>query len=346
MMPFTIRHLLESTLFCLLLFALGACLKKRAAARYTLGLAGICKFAIPSLLLMPTGARLAFFWPATPWLSSVVNKMSAALTQLEGMLPGSIPPGTSRMLAFAWAIGAASMVGLWFVRFTRLRPQLTVPSGEEEGAMAQAIASLPGHPSVRIRLSGTCDEPALRGIIHPVITVPSGLSKSLTASEFQSVLLHELAHARRLDNLAAVFVHCLVCVFWFHPLLWLLERRLNADRERACDELVLACGMKPDVYASGILKVRKFHLLGTTAAGVSAISGSDLRQRLELILEAKGGVPLSYVPRVLIAALAILMTIVPLAGGYCSQCVSNGQQSAGGPSDPPRLTLPYSTLSK
>jgi beta-lactamase regulating signal transducer with metallopeptidase domain len=179
-----------------------------------------------------------------------------------------------------------------------------------------------------LRISDTAIEPALRGIWHPTITVPAGLFESLSEAEFEAVLLHELAHARRFDNLTAVFVHVLVCLFWFHPLLWLVERRLLVERERACDELVVACGMQPHVYAAGILKVCKFHLLGQ-AAGISAMTGADLWRRLELILDNRVSTRLLYVPRLLVAALAVLMTLVPIAGGYCQQCVSNGQRLAG-----------------
>ena len=135
------------------------------------------------------------------------------------------------------------------------------------------------------------------------------------------MLLHELAHARRRDNLTGAFVHCLVCVFWFHPLLWLAEKRLRIERERACDELVIACGITPQVYISGILKVCKFHLFGSPA-GISAIAGSDLKRRLKLIDACQAYRPMAYLPRLLMAVAAVLMLMLPIAGGYCQQCVS------------------------
>jgi beta-lactamase regulating signal transducer with metallopeptidase domain len=138
----------------------------------------------------------------------------------------------------------------------------------------------------------------------------------------EAVLLHELAHARRRDNLIAVFVHCLVCIFWFHPLLWFVERRLYRERERACDEFVIACGTSPQIYVAGILKVCKFHIFDTAAAGISAMTGTGLARRVELILNRSFSPSLIQVPRLLIAGLAILMTFFPIAGGYCEQCSS------------------------
>jgi beta-lactamase regulating signal transducer with metallopeptidase domain len=103
-----------------------------------------------------------------------------------------------------------------------------------------------------------------------------------------------------------------------------VERRLNVERERACDETVMACGMKPQIYAAGILKVCQFHLWDQ-APGVSAMTGADLKGRLELILDEPPPAGLRYVPWLLVASLAIFMALVPIAGGYCQQCGSSGQ---------------------
>jgi beta-lactamase regulating signal transducer with metallopeptidase domain len=141
---------------------------------------------------------------------------------------------------------------------------------------------------VEIRGSERGREPALTGIFHPIITVPRGLFEALTESEFEAVLLHELAHARRHDNLASALAHALVCLFWFHPLLWFVEKRLIAERERACDEAVMASGIAPKTYLAGILKVCRFHV-AADVAGVSTMNGSALNRRSDLILAYRTG---------------------------------------------------------
>jgi len=69
MISFVFRHLLESTLFCLLLSLLACTLRTSATARYAVWLMAVAKFAIPSVLLAKTGAEIAFLWPAAGWLS-------------------------------------------------------------------------------------------------------------------------------------------------------------------------------------------------------------------------------------------------------------------------------------
>jgi len=89
-------------------------------------------------------------------------------------------------------------------------------------------------------------------------------------------------HIRRFDNLLAAAHRLLCCVFWFHPFIWLLERRLLAERELSCDEAVVAWTAEPRVYAAGILKICKFNLK-SNPAGVSLASGSSLGRRIRMI---------------------------------------------------------------
>lgn len=316
MPAFLLRHLFESTLFGLLLTPLAYCLQG-AAARHAVWLIAVSKFAIPSVLLTSTGAKIAFLWPAGSWLLSAA-KISALLIAMFGVLPSI----ASRGALVVWVLGTAVLFSIWLVRLRRIKYPLEDPAKEEHEALARASRLLRLGRPVSLRVSQMMAEPALLGIWHPVITVPKGLRQRLTPAEFETVLLHELAHARRKDNLTSVFVRCLVCIFWFHPLLWLAEKRLRTERELACDELVIVCGVTPKVYISGILKVCQFHLFDPVA-GVSAMTGSDLKRRLKLIGVCRSRNSSVYVPRLLTVVAVTLMLTLPIAGGYCEQCVSN-----------------------
>ena len=317
MFVFLLHHLFESTLFSVLLIPPACCLRRGAAARYAVWLIAVSKFAIPSVLLTSTGAKIAFLWPAGSWLLSAAAGISALLVALFGALPSEVSHGVLAV----WALGIAVMFSIWFVQLRKVTCPLAAAAEEERAALAEASRLLPVGRPVQLRWSQSAVEPALLGIWHSTITIPKGLYQRLTSAEFETVLLHELAHARRRDNLTGAFVHCLVCVFWFHPLLWLAEKRLRIERERACDELVIACGITPQVYISGILKVCKFHLFGSPA-GISAIAGSDLKRRLKLIDACQAYRPMAYLPRRLMAVAAVLMLMLPIASGYCQQCVS------------------------
>ena len=57
--------------------------------------------------------------------------------------------------------------------------------------------------------------------------------------EFRAVLIHELAHARRRDNLIRLLYEVSLCILWFHPLVWLAGARIALYRELSCDESVV-----------------------------------------------------------------------------------------------------------
>ncbi len=82
--------------------------------------------------------------------------------------------------------------------------------------------------------------PALFGFIRPRLLLPKGMIETLSREELRYVFLHELAHLKRHDIYIGWLMSLLQVLHWFNPLIWLAFYRLRADRELACDALVLA----------------------------------------------------------------------------------------------------------
>jgi Tol biopolymer transport system component len=70
--------------------------------------------------------------------------------------------------------------------------------------------------------------------------LPVGMLETLSREELRYVFLHELAHLKRHDIYIGWLMSLLQVLHWFNPLIWLAFYRLRADRELACDALVLA----------------------------------------------------------------------------------------------------------
>lgn len=81
--------------------------------------------------------------------------------------------------------------------------------------------------------------PAVSGVLYPYVSLPLGIDRLLDQRELKAVLLHELAHARRHDNLIWLLYEGALCALWFHPLLWLAGMRMALYRELSCDEAVI-----------------------------------------------------------------------------------------------------------
>jgi hypothetical protein len=130
------------------------------------------------------------------------------------------------------------------------------------------------------------------------------------------VLLHELAHVKRRDGVTQVFAHLACAAYWFNPLVWLAARQLRAERERACDDLVLAAGTRGSDYADHLLDIARSLRAGAwpTWSAVTMAHRSQLEGRLMAILDP--ALPRRSPTRraVVVCAALALISIVSLAG--------------------------------
>ncbi len=76
------------------------------------------------------------------------------------------------------------------------------------------------------------------GAWHPVLLLPDA-AENWPLERRRVVLLHELAHIKRLDWLTQTLAYIAGSLHWFNPLVWLAARRMRVEREQACDDLVL-----------------------------------------------------------------------------------------------------------
>jgi hypothetical protein len=138
------------------------------------------------------------------------------------------------------------------------------------------------------------------------------------------VLAHETCHRDHRDNLWAA-VHMLVeALFWFHPLVWWLETRLIAERERACDEEVLADGNGPNDYAEGIVRVCEKYL-DSPLRCAAGVGGGNLARRIESILNPTRQLPLSVAQMILLGGIASAVVAEPIVSGHLTSPLARGR---------------------
>jgi beta-lactamase regulating signal transducer with metallopeptidase domain len=85
--------------------------------------------------------------------------------------------------------------------------------------------------------------PSVIGFFRPVVLLPVRALTGLSPEQLDAVIAHELGHVKRFD-VAVNFVQVIAeTVFFFHPAVWWLNKRIRADREDCCDDVaVAACG--------------------------------------------------------------------------------------------------------
>jgi bla regulator protein blaR1 len=344
--PAAANHIWQSTLFAAVAALLTLTLRKnQARVRYWLWLAASLKFLIPFSLLLQlgsavAGSRSAAASPAgftlaeeisQPFIPASTASVTAA-THISAFseLGRFMPP----LLLALWLGGCAALLVVWVARWRRLAAQTrecqAVDSGREFEALCRAISGTKTTTAVRLMVTESGMEPGIVGIFRPVLLLPTGIADRLTDSQLDAIMVHELCHARRRDNLAAALHMLVEALFWFHPLVWWIGARLVDERERACDEEVLHLGSDPHVYAEGILKVCKFYLESplVCAAGVT---GSNLKQRIEEIMIRRIAHKLEMGKKLLLGMVAAAVIVGPVALGILHPARSQAQSQIQGP---------------
>jgi hypothetical protein len=187
-----------------------------------------------------------------------------------------------------WSMGTILLLGLGMTRLVRgLRAVKhgQVPFSAEDHERLEALAGRAGLRPGRVigYYVPSSDWLGVVGLFRSRVVVPEGLFSALDDQEVDAVLLHELMHVKRHDNLLRLCQSGVVALFWFHPLVWWLDRRLRWESERACDEGVLRLTGANRVYASGLFKAMRF-ALGLNLPGVSGMSRLWLQSRIQAVL--------------------------------------------------------------
>jgi HEAT repeat protein/beta-lactamase regulating signal transducer with metallopeptidase domain len=216
-----------------------------------------------------------------------------AVSLLEQALPTAAVPERSAAdwLGLLWATVAAIIIGRYCasvasVRWlTRDAEPVRDLRWRDASDVASAELGLPETPA--LLASDHVTVPFTSGVLRPVVVVPASALTTWSDERIRVVLLHELAHVRRRDCLVQAMTQVACAAYWFNPLTWIASRRLRAERERACDDLVLEAGTRGADYAQHLLDIARTVTprRSLSAAALAMARPSELEGRLLAILD-------------------------------------------------------------
>ena len=293
-----------------------------------------------ALLALPVALGLApkitlAAWPAAPGAPAVRAEVAAASpvpSQVEtgrakqtlptpGGYPGRGSDGHITTLVGAWTALALYMAGLLLVaaRFLagavrtagmvrQARPAEYAQADVDGVRRALAI----GRP-VRSLESPGAAVPMTWGMPRPVVLLPEP-ARRWPAERLHAVVLHELVHVKRHDIAAQLAAQAACCLYWFHPLVWLAARELRKERERACDDAVLAGGVPAPDYAGHLLELARGMVERRSLADAPAMAETgDLEERVRAVLDgSRNRAPLNGRLAATVAVLACAL-VLPVA---------------------------------
>ena len=240
----------------------------------------------------PTSPEPDVLSTSPPDLPPLLETAPAPLELAQAISTAPVSGSWRTVLPGFWLVGCGLLLLRLLGAHWMLRKSSRGCSEAPVGLLTESLASCARHLGVRQRVRLLLDQkrtiPVVWGVWRPRLILPAE-ALAWDDGQLQSVFLHELAHIRRRDTLVQ-WITQLACAFhWFNPLVWLAAWRLHVERERACDDRVLASGVKASAYASHLLHVASQldPARWTSVCGLAMARKSSLEGRLLAVLSDK-----------------------------------------------------------
>ncbi len=288
--------------------ALALLAKRTARARYL----GSCA-ALGLLAVLPV---------VTAW-SAYARQAAADDAPLKVITLAAYAPGArvvidwwavaQQWLAPAWACGVLlfSIRMLWgCVKMSRLKRE-----GDEADPALLAMVERTARRirvsrPVRVLISSLADGPSVVGALRPVVLLPAVALLGLKEEQLEAVLAHELAHIRRYDYLVNLLQMLIETLFFYHPAVWWISRRIRVERELCCDDIAVAACGDAVCYARALTTLEKMRV-ASPRFGLGAKDG-PLLYRIERLLGVAEWQPGSSRMPGLVAICLVLLCLTPM----------------------------------
>ena len=236
-----------------------------------------CALAILVLMALAPGATFLF-------LHDFAGSAAFAENAAAGPAASLITPWMN-WLVILWLAGIAALslraMGGWYLVQSKGRlDTAAVPAELLQRCHALQRRLAVAWP-VRFLLSRRIEVPMVIGWVRPVILIPVSAIAGLPPHQLDALILHELAHIRRLDTVTNILLVAVETLLFYHPAVWWVSRQLRIEREHCCDDFaVSACG-DAAMYVEALTSLETWK-----ASPALAANGGRLKNRVARLLNA------------------------------------------------------------
>ena len=258
-----------------------------------IGIAIVAWILLRALGRQNSGTRFAVWFAALLGIAALplfyaLNASGAGLTKPSEIM---IPSSWALYIFAAWLLIAAAgliRVGIGFWRLRWLRKSCApIDLAALDPLLWKTLDEFDSLRAVKVCVSDQVRVPTAIGFVNPLVVIPSWAIQDLSITELNAILLHELAHLRRWDDWTNFVQKILAAVFFFHPAVWWIEKKLALEREMACDDLVLAKTESPRAYAECLISLaeKSFVRRGLSLAQAAVDRMRHISLRVSQILD-------------------------------------------------------------
>ncbi|HYI92709.1 MAG TPA: M56 family metallopeptidase [Bryobacteraceae bacterium] len=284
----TLIHFLWEGAIIFVVFAIADAAARRASARIRYSLASVAMLLMLSCAVM-TFARL---------VSTPVAHQQTLLTATASMPSPSSVTGASAIqaylpltsylpwLVYVWITGVTALSTRLIVQWVMVercrRHSIRKLDSAWQQRIDAVVARLHLRRAVHIYESAIADVPSVVGWLRPVVLVPANALLQLGPGQIEALIAHELAHVRRHDYLINLLQSSVETLFFYHPGVWWVGRRMREERENCCDDLAVSVCGDPIVYARALADLEQFR--SNMPELRMAANGGSLLNRIERLI--------------------------------------------------------------
>ncbi len=227
------------------------------------------------------------------------------------------------ILLVLWGTGSVGWLGLAGYRSYRFNRALRSASDADDSLLQSAERN-----AGRLKMKRVPEVIRVGGNVSPLlwafgrkatIVIPGGLWKQLSEEERDTLMTHELAHARRKDHWFRWLEWMIIGLLWWNPIVWWARSGLRKAEEDSCDAWVLwAHPSSAKHYAQALVKTFEYLSGESTPFPIAACGVGERRQlktikkRFIMILKSKPSHRMTNTQKQVAVLLAAL--ILPFSG--------------------------------
>jgi beta-lactamase regulating signal transducer with metallopeptidase domain len=297
----------------------------------------------PSPVVIPATAAAQVYRPGRKTLASHVDSVAAqrpastSEQRLETLLsqnasttslPAATPSEHSlirihsakclRALAIVWVMFSfvlLARLAAGYCVLRSLKSSATSKSPDWHLRFSRLCATHGIRRQPQLLVSSHVSGPMSLGFFRPTIVIPCTLLETLSPSELEQIVLHELAHLHRRDDWSNLAQKLIEAVLPIQPAVYWLGYQMSLAREMACDDWVIAATGSPRPYAAALTKVAElsqWQRAGILAAGAAGNRSQLFRRVRQMLDRTRNAAPeLTVVP--LASALAVVVGLTCLS---------------------------------
>jgi beta-lactamase regulating signal transducer with metallopeptidase domain/thiol-disulfide isomerase/thioredoxin len=210
---------------------------------------------------------------------SDINSASVSWAQSVELFLEDIFP----YVVLIWGLGVA-VISFWHLggcmHLHRLKRRgCRALSPDRQAQLKEMSREFSVRQKLKFRETKLLDIPVVIGWLRPVILIPGSLLTGIAPEQLKAILLHELAHVRRYDNLVNLLQTAVETLGFFHPAVWWISHQIRRERENCCDDLAAKALGNRISFARALARIAELRL--ETSRLASAANGSDLLSRIQ-----------------------------------------------------------------